>query len=120
MNTPIDIASWMANPCALPKLVRDQIPAILTESRVKFKYELASDEAAYRAFLTRKLVEEAFEAKSALIVPQLVQELADIFEVIDAILQEYGIDRDEVLRVQEGKRAGRGGFESRIVLVECE
>jgi predicted house-cleaning noncanonical NTP pyrophosphatase (MazG superfamily) len=73
-------------------------------------------EAEFSQALREKLLEEAQEAAGA--SPQdLVSELADLQEVIDALLAVYGVSRDEVLTEQRRKRTERGGFQQRIRLL---
>jgi predicted house-cleaning noncanonical NTP pyrophosphatase (MazG superfamily) len=97
------------------KLVRDYIPQIIRQSGHQCDIAILS-EAEFSQALREKLLEEAQEVAGA--SPQdLVSELADLQEVIDAILPLYGISRDDVLTEQRRKRAERGGFEQRIRLL---
>jgi len=97
------------------KLVRDYIPQIIRQSGHQCNITILS-EAEFSQALREKLLEEAQEVAGA--SPQgLVSELADLQEVIDAILALYGISRDDVLTEQRQKRAERGGFEQRIRLL---
>lgn len=43
----------------------------------------------------------------------MASELADIYEVIDALAELYQISKDEILAAQTKKRAERGGYELR-------
>lgn len=43
----------------------------------------------------------------------LVEELADVFEVIDSLCAVNGISKDEILAAQSKKREERGGFDGR-------
>src|SRR5688572_18319254 len=97
------------------KLVRDRIPTIIRESGEECAVEVMNEED-YRRALRRKLVEEATEAAEAS-SGQLITELADLQEVIDALLTVEGLDRAGVCAVQEHRRAERGGFARRLRLV---
>lgn len=100
------------------KLVRDSIPAIIRgDGRNCETVVMALDE--YRQALLDKLVEEAWEAAQAE-PDELVTELADVLEVLDALLVANGIQRDAVLETQRSRRAARGGFEQRLKLVWAE
>ncbi len=51
---------------------------------------------------------------------ELAQELADVMEVIDAIMAATGIDKEAVEKIQKQKRSMRGGFENKIKLLWTE
>lgn len=100
------------------KLVRDRIPEIIRGDGRECATE-TMPETAYRRALLAKLQEEAGEALQGR-PEDLVTELADVFEVLDAIMAAFGIDQDVVLAEQARKRAERGGFERRIRLLWVE
>lgn len=64
------------------KLVRDKIPQILDEKFVSYEKRIASEDE-YRVELIKKLVEESREFAEA----GSVEELADVMEVVNALLQ---------------------------------
>ncbi len=76
-------------------------------------------EIEYRIALMKKLVEEAQEAVQSN-DEGLATELADLYEVMDAILATWNIQREEVNSIQEERRRQRGGFERRIKLLWVE
>lgn len=97
------------------KLVRDNIPEIIKNKGSQFEIQEMSDEE-YRGALREKLLEEAkevFEAES----DNLVTELADLYEVIDALMKFYNIDKNLVLKQQNMRKIERGGFTKRIKLI---
>ena len=97
------------------KLVRDRIPEIIVAEGRDYATEIMED-AEYRQALLAKLVEEAQEAAQA--EPgELVKELADLYEVIDALLMAFDLDEDAILALQEKLRDERGGFKQRIKLL---
>jgi len=93
------------------KLVRDLIPQIIQESGKTAVYETLS-ENAYRTALGDKLIEEAREFEAS----PCMEELADLLEVIEALLHCYGYEQNKLLRIKAEKKAQRGGFEKRIFL----
>lgn len=97
------------------KLIRDRIPEIIRQSGREYEIQTMSQPEYHRALLD-KLVEEAKEAAQAN-SDNLVEELADIYEVIDAILNDVEIDKGLVLVTQEQKRQEKGGFASKIRLL---
>lgn len=104
----------MNEPKAKPKLVRDNIPEIIKSDGGKFKSHTAKD-AEYEKLLLQKLVEESQEAVDSDGF-DLAEELADLQEVINAImkLKEIAPETVEKLRLEKFKE--RGGFDQRIVL----
>lgn len=97
------------------KLVRDKIPEIIRQSGNQCEVTIFS-ETEYLEALRQKLIEEAQEAAIAS-SDELVKELADLYEVIDAILTASGIEREAVSAVQQQRREERGGFEGKIKLL---
>ena len=63
------------------KLVRDEIPNILTEKGKKFTSHVAKDKEEYKNKLMEKLQEEVGE----FLEKPCVEEIADIQEVLDAL-----------------------------------
>ncbi len=101
------------------KLVRDHIPTIIRRNGYTFETEVMTEED-YRLALRRKLLEEAREALEATTPDELATELADLYEVINALMNSYGITADTVHTEQERRRIERGGFEQRIRLLWME
>jgi predicted house-cleaning noncanonical NTP pyrophosphatase (MazG superfamily) len=97
------------------KLVRDHIPEIIRQDGRQCGVEVMREEEYVHA-LKEKLVEEAQEAADAR-PEDLVKELADLSEVIDALIIACGFDRQVVVVKQEERRRSRGGFERRLRLL---
>ena len=100
------------------KLVRDGIPEIIRQAGKQCEVVLMS-EVEFSQALRQKLLEEAQEAVAAS-SENLVSELADLQEVIDAILKVYGIEREALVKEQRRKRTERGGFDQRLRLLRTE
>ncbi|EMA00464.1 nucleoside triphosphate pyrophosphohydrolase [Haloferax denitrificans] len=97
------------------KLVRDDIPRIVRESGETPVVHVADDEEFDRR-LREKLVEEAEEfAESG-----RVEELADVYAVVDAVLARRDEDWETVETAAREKAAERGGFEDGVVLERVE
>jgi predicted house-cleaning noncanonical NTP pyrophosphatase (MazG superfamily) len=97
------------------KLVRDRIPEIIHLAGKQCETTVMN-EAEYRQGLLDKLVEEAQEAHSAA-QGDLATELADILEVVDAILTVHDISVEHVRKVQAARRQEQGGFKKRMKLI---
>jgi predicted house-cleaning noncanonical NTP pyrophosphatase (MazG superfamily) len=100
------------------KLVRDCIPAILNKNGLNYEI-ITLNESEYRQALRQKLLEEAQEIAEAN-QQDLITELADLYEVIDAVMMTYGITRESVILEQMKRREERGGFEEKIMLLWTE
>lgn len=100
------------------KLVRDHIPEIILHDG-KYCETHILDPETYRVELKRKLMEESLEVFEA-DDQHLLEELADVLEVIECIIQTYQIDLLEMNRIKESKKAKNGSFMDRIYLDKIE
>jgi predicted house-cleaning noncanonical NTP pyrophosphatase (MazG superfamily) len=99
------------------KLVRDLIPVrIERHGESPTVYRATPEEL--RPLLREKLLEEAFEFYWSEGSAEALEELADLYELIDALSGVHGADIGAVVEASRAKRADRGGFEQGIVLVE--
>ena len=94
------------------KLWRDKMPAYC-EAKGSIITIKPLDDQEFDRELRIKLLEEADEVKEALSEKELVEELADLYEVVDTIIASHGINKKEILAVQEKKRVEKGGFMQR-------
>ena len=95
------------------KLVRDRIPEIIESCGKKCTCETLSQEK-YIAMLDAKLNEELGEYQES----KSLEELADLLEVIDAVIKARGYTWDQLTAIRKKKMEDRGGFEKRILLKE--
>ena len=96
------------------KLVRDKMPErIRAEGRTAETH--IADDAEYWTRLKAKLAEEMGE----FVRDESVEEMADVLEVIDAVIAYKNFDRAEIQRAKEKKAEERGGFTGRIILDEA-
>jgi len=101
------------------KLVRDKIPerimragqrpitAVLSPLRVKLA-------------LREKLVEEAIEVRNANGNRHQLEELADVYEVLNELALRCGAGMAGVRKVATAKRRAKGGFKKGIFLIGTE
>ena len=93
------------------KLVRDRIPLIIESNGEKCKYRVMGDKE-YQKALDAKLAEELQEyLKSG-----EVEELADLEEVLRAILKAKQVSYEKFEEIRKRKAVSRGGFERKIFL----
>lgn len=97
------------------KLVRDKIPEILEEKKVRFKTHIATKKE-YPDKLYEKLIEELEEFKAN---PNM-EEFADMLEVIDFIGKYHNFNLADIKNVKKIKKEKKGGFNERIILDETD
>lgn len=95
------------------KLVRDRIPEIIEADGKHCSIETLSDKE-YLLLLERKLDEELAEYQDS----KSLEELADLLEVIQAVVKARGWTMAELERVRAEKATERGGFDEKILLKE--
>jgi predicted house-cleaning noncanonical NTP pyrophosphatase (MazG superfamily) len=100
------------------KLVRDKIPQIIEGKGKKAEVRIM-DEEEYAEMLDVKLREELEEYVMANEEDQMA-ELADLVEVVYAILENKGVSLAEFEKIRIEKRKDRGGFEDRLFLLSVE
>ena len=98
------------------KLVRDRIPEEIDKSEGrKSNYRILDDEE-YLKELDRKLFEEAHE----FVEEHSLEELADLMEVISAIIKLRNISLEDVEKAREIKNNKKGKFENKVYLIDVE
>ena len=93
------------------KLIRDKIPEIIEQSGKKCIVEVM-DNDTYIEYLDQKLNEELAEYQQ----DKSIEELADLFEVIYAVVAARGYSVEELERKRLDKAEKRGAFEKRLLL----
>lgn len=97
------------------KLVRDRIPERIEDDDRQPTTHVADDHE-YTDRLAEKLTEESTEYAES----REFEELADVLEVVYAILDDRGRTMDALENRRRQKRVDRGGFEDRLVLERVE
>jgi len=95
------------------KLIRDKIPEIIEAKGSKAITDVL-DDANYEKYLDAKLGEELKEY----LEDGSVEELADMVEVVYALLDYKGISIEEFEKVRILKVEERGAFKKRLLLKE--
>lgn len=96
------------------KLVRDRIPEII-RARGGTAIARTLDAESFRAELLNKLLEEAAELRDAP-ADSVLDETADVYEVLLAIVSLEGTTLEQVAERADAKRAERGSFTDRTYL----
>ena len=93
------------------KLIRDKIPEIIEQSGKKCIVEVM-DNDTYIEYLDQKLNEELAEYQQ----DKSIEELADLLEVMYAVVTARGYSVAELERIRLEKAEKRGAFEKRLLL----
>lgn len=94
------------------KLVRDKIPEIIAASGSEPTTRTLTDDAEFLAALDSKLLEEVQEY----LAEPSAEELADILEVLEAIVAMRRIPQPELRRAKNAKALKNGTFHERVFL----
>jgi len=97
------------------KLVRDNIPEIIEKSGFEFKTRILTNEE-FQKELIKKLLEESKELAEITERDELLEELADVFEVLDYILISERIDMYDIQEYRDRKNMKKGGFDNKVFL----
>lgn len=95
----------------LPKLIRDRIPELIRQ-RGAVPTVRTARRSELRGLVLRKLQEEVVE----LCRDPSMEELADVYEVLRALVLACRFEATEIARVQMKKRRANGAFRRFLVL----
>lgn len=93
------------------KLVRDNIPEIISRSGKKAEIEVIDGKNKLK-YLNKKLKEEIYEY----LEDESIEELADIQEVIYEILKLKKLNKEDLEKIRKEKKYRIGGFSKGIIL----
>lgn len=99
------------------KLVRDRIPEIIRAAGKVPVIRTVADADELKRRLIDKLFEEIQEYKDS----EKIEEIADLLEVLQALVEHvHGLKWEDVRKIQGRKWEERGGFDAGIVLERVE
>jgi len=99
-----------------PKLIRDRIPEIILADGRKVDTRTLDDEE-FLQYLLKKITEEAQELENATTDSNILEEIADVREILDSILELKSVSPEEIQAIQDEKRQKRGGFKLRLLML---
>ena len=97
------------------KLIRDRIPQVIEANEGKYELRVMG-KREFEKELKKKLVEEASELLEVK-RKDLLNEMADVLELLKSIAEFYKIDFKLIEEKQIRKRKERGGFKKRLFLI---
>ncbi len=95
------------------KLIRDHLPCMMRAKGIVV-HERVMEQEEFIQRLKEKLLEEADEVKQASHADELLEELADVLEVIQTLSAAAGLSMRQIEDKRIEKRNSRGGFEGRV------
>lgn len=95
------------------KLIRDQIPSQMLAKGIVMHNKVMNKEEFVQK-LKDKLLEECKEVNESHTPEELLEELADVLEVIHALSVALDLPIEQVERKRLEKRQQKGGFDGRI------
>lgn len=101
------------------KLIRDRIPEICAADGWAAKTKILKSKE-FMTSLKKKILEEAQELNEGKSKENLIEELVDIQEIIDAILEEEKIKFTDFRKKQAEKQKKRGGFKKKLFLIKTK
>jgi predicted house-cleaning noncanonical NTP pyrophosphatase (MazG superfamily) len=101
------------------KLVRDKICDFLSDKNIHCHSRILKKNEFLQA-LKNKLLEESNEVKKSQNTKDLLEEIADVYEVLLAISKAAEISWEEVEKKRKSKSVKRGSFEERLWISSVE
>ncbi|CDK30648.1 nucleoside triphosphate pyrophosphohydrolase [Candidatus Babela massiliensis] len=101
------------------KLWRDKLVDLMNQNQSKIHYKELDDQEFIEQ-LKIKLLEEAQEVCCTNTKEDLIEELADILEIISAFCTVQNIAFQEIINIKNKKHNNRGGFEGRKFVTIAE
>lgn len=97
------------------KLIRDAIPAKIRSKGADCETRVLSD-AEFETALCKKVGEEASALPNVASQEELVEELADVLDVIEELKRVCGITDSALMVAQEKNMKKKGGFKEKLFL----
>ncbi len=101
------------------KLWRDKLVEICEQTGSKIHWTRLGNEAFAKELKT-KFMEEAQEVINASTNEQLIEELADVLEVITSLCEVHNFTMEEIIAAQQKKNEKRGSFQGRKFVTVAE
>lgn len=101
------------------KLWRDKA-LVMLEGTGSIIHTKELDDQQFAVELRVKLLEETLEVQTAVTQEELMSEIGDIFDVLDAIIKLHKLSLQDIMDMQQQKKELRGGFDDRIFVTVVE
>lgn len=104
----------------LDKLGRDKAIELFKNDNCDLKFHVIESNEEYLEAITKKIFEELEEVLACTSQKELIEELGDLEEILDALKKLTKIEQAAIDASRKEKRAKKGGFEERIYLHYAE
>jgi predicted house-cleaning noncanonical NTP pyrophosphatase (MazG superfamily) len=101
------------------KLWRDKLAEMVSEEG-SVVYIDNIDEDQYEEALRAKIVEESIEMLESVDQDDVMEEMADSLEVMDALCKVYGITMDDIKKIKDEKFEDLGGYSKSQLITHVE
>ena len=101
------------------KLIRDRILEIIEANKEKPYFRILNKKE-YIKEIKKKILEEAQELIEARGKKEIINEIADVQELIDVLILKSGFTKSQIRKQQKIKKKKRGGFKKRLFLIKTK
>ncbi len=101
------------------KLIRDRILQII-ERDGKKPYWRVLGKKKFLKELKKKILEEAREVIEAKTKKEIINEIVDLYQLLDTLSLELGLKQSEIRKQQKIKNKNRGTFKKKLFLIKTE
>ena len=101
------------------KLLRDRILEIIKADGEKPYFRILNKKQ-YLKEIKKKIIEETKELIKAKNKKEIINEIVDIQELIDALISELGLTKLKIQKQQKVKNKKRGRFKKKLFLIKTE
>jgi len=101
------------------KLIRDRILEIIKADGKKPYFRILNKKE-YIKEIEKKILEETRELAKAKNKKEIINEIVDIQELIDALISELGLTKLKIQKQQKVKNKKRGRFKKKLFLIKTE
>ncbi len=98
---------------ALNKMLRNKVPSLTVKEGGKLYYKVLDGKERISS-LRKKLVEEANEVLMASNDNEILEEVGDVLDVVDALIKAVKLNKKDITISRKAKRKYRGSFSKAI------
>ncbi len=98
------------------KLIGDAIPDKIRKGGGEYDTRRIEDDAEFGQELLKKVAEEAIGLSRVRSKEALLDEMADLLEVLDTLVEHEGISQEDIRAARAQNKERKGGFAKRLFL----